>query len=320
MNPAQVNELLDRAAAAVTPAERDPASRLAVLGRRSVRRRRAWRAAGSVAVAAAVAAVTLPLVVPTPDQPAGPVSFAGLTASVPPGWRISRVATVDTCTAEARTLYLADGWDNSAPLTTAPGSPPYRCRSEGRTWMALVRHGPGQYLSPEALVVTDQQLLQVTEETAGSVYTYLPFTEDTAPPAVIIAADEPGRERLLERVTWPAGPPAPPSGGLALPQRITSVVSEYRGPMVSVSDTKTLTKIREKLTALRDPVPADELCTLRKPGRVGIGLNDGITVVLGDATCPQAVSNGGGRVRVPPGLGRELLALIVASDHAAQKD
>ncbi|MET8910191.1 hypothetical protein [Micromonospora sp. NPDC004551] len=63
-------------------------------------------------------------------------------------------------------------------------------------------------------------------------------------------------------------------------------------------------------------MPADEACTLQKPGRVGIALDD-VTVVLGDATCPQAISTGGGRVRAPDGLGRELLGLIVASDRAA---
>jgi hypothetical protein len=42
-------------------------------------------------------------------------------------------------------------------------------------------------------------------------------------------------------------------------------------------------------------------------------------VVIGDATCPQAVSTGGGRVRVPPGFGEELLDLIVASDRPASR-
>ena len=52
MNPNQLSELLERAAASVTPTETDPASRLVRLGRRSVRRRRAWATVGSLAAAA----------------------------------------------------------------------------------------------------------------------------------------------------------------------------------------------------------------------------------------------------------------------------
>jgi hypothetical protein len=122
----------------------------------------------------------------------------------------------------------------------------------------------------------------------------------------------------MVRITWPAGPPAPPSGGLALPDRITSVTTDVppTNGMAVATDAETLTRIQTKLAELRDPVPAGEECTLRKPGSVGISLGE-VTVVLGDATCPQAISTGGGRVRVPAGLGKELLDLIVASDRAA---
>jgi hypothetical protein len=158
----------------------------------------------------------------------------------------------------------------------------------------------------------DGGLLQVVEETKPSGSAYRAFNGDTMATGVFISGDE----QLIRRVTWPAGPPAPASGGLALPETVTSAVTEDAGPMVSAMDPETLGKIRSKLAALREPVPADELCTFQEPGRIGISLN-AVTVVLGDATCPQAVSTGGGRVRAPADLGRELRALIVASERAA---
>ncbi|MET8833576.1 hypothetical protein ABZV78_06645 [Micromonospora sp. NPDC004540] len=172
------------------------------------------------------------------------------------------------------------------------------------------------YVNPQRLVVKDGQLLQVTEDVTQSQWTYRAFNEEERATGVFISGDEKGREQLLKRVTWPAGPAAPASGGLMLPDRITGAVSEHAGPMVTATDAKTLTRIRAALAELRDPVPAGEECTLQVPGAVGIAL-DGVTVVLGDATCPQAISTGGGRVRVPARLGKELLNLIVASDRAA---
>ncbi|MFG1832151.1 hypothetical protein [Micromonospora chersina] len=319
MNPTHVSELLDRAAASVTPTETDPASRLVNLGRRSVqRRRRAWGTAGSVAVAAAVAAVVaLPLRMAAPDRsgaagaPGTTVSLGGVSVAVPEGWRTSEVTTFDPCIAEPRTVYLAArrGSPRAAQLSS-------KCPSEGQAWIALVQGGVPLSVTPERLVVKDGQLLEVTEDITQSQWTYRAFNEEIMATGVFISGDAKGREQLLKRVTWPAGPPAPASGGLMLPDRITSAVSENAGPMVTAMDAKTLTRIRAALTELRDPVPAGEECTLQVPGAVGIGL-DGVTVVLGDATCPQAVSTGGGRVRVPAGLGKELLDLIVASDRAA---
>ncbi|MFF4810674.1 hypothetical protein ACFY03_20920 [Micromonospora chersina] len=319
MNPTHVSELLDRAAASVTPTETDPASRLVDLGRRSVqRRRRAWGTAGSVAVAAAVAAVVaLPLRMATPDRsgaagaPGTTVSLGGVSVAVPEGWRTSEVTTFDPCIAEPRTVYLAArrGSPRAAQLSS-------KCPSEGQAWIALVQGGVPLSLTPQRLVVKDGQLLEVTEDTTQSQWTYRAFNEEIMATGVFISGDAKGREQLLKRVTWPVGPPAPTSGGLMLPDRITSAVSENAGPMVTAMDAKTLTRIRAALTELRDPVPAGEECTLQAPGAVGIAL-DGVTVVLGDATCPQAISTGGGRVRVPAGLGKELLDLIVASDHAA---
>jgi hypothetical protein len=106
-----------------------------------------------------------------------------------------------------------------------------------------------------------------------------------------------------------------------LPDRITFATSDVppSNAMRVTQDAKTLNRIRTTLAELRDPVPAGEECTLQKPGAVGIGFDDGVAVVLGDATCPQAISTGGGRVRVPVGLGNELIDLIVASERAASE-
>ncbi|MEU9740359.1 hypothetical protein AB0E12_14365 [Micromonospora chersina] len=239
------------------------------------------------------------------------MSLGGLSVAVPEGWRTSEVTTFDPCIAEPRTVYLAARW--GFPRGTQPRS---TCPSEGQAWIALVRDGVPRYVKPERLVVKDGQLLQVTEDITQSQWTYRAFNEEIMATGVFISGDAKGRDQLLKRVTWPAGPAAPASGGLMLPDRITSAVSEDAGPMVTATDAKTLTRIRAALTELRDPVPAGEECTLQLPGAVGIAF-DGVTVVLGDATCPQAISTGGGRVRVPAGLGRELLDLIVASDRAA---
>ena len=317
MNPTHVSELLDRAAASVTPAETDPASRLVRLGRRSVqRRRRAFGTVGSVAVAVAVAAVVaLPQVSAPPkgSETAGAtVSLGGLSVAVPEGWRTSEVTTFDPCTAEPHTVYLAARW--GSPRGVRPSSD---CPSEGQAWIAVVQDSVPLYVNPRRLVVKDGQLLQVSEDITQSQWTYRAFNKEITATGVFISGDAKGRDQLLKRVTWPAGPAAPASGGLVLPDRVTSAVSENAGPMVTAMDAKTLTRIRTALADLRDPVPAGEECELQLPGSVGIALNGGVTVVLGDASCPQAISTGGGRVRVPAGLGKELLDLIVASDRAA---
>jgi hypothetical protein len=293
------------------------------LGRRSVQRRRAWAAGGFVAAAVA-AVVTLPLAMAAPDlsdtagRPGATVSFGGLSVAVPQGWRTSKVTDFDQCTAKPRTVYLAARWHNSSPLTSPPGSTPYKCKSEGQAWMALVQNGVARYVDPDRLVFKDGQLLQVEQQTKPSGWIYRAFNDEVLATGVFISGDEKGREQLLKRITWPAGPPAPPSGGLALPDRITGAVTEDGGPMVNATDAKTLAQIQTKLANLRDAVPAGEECILQKPGSIGIALND-VTVVLGDATCPQAISTGGGRVRAPTGLGKQLLDLIAASDRAAAK-
>ncbi|MFE0592121.1 hypothetical protein [Micromonospora echinospora] len=317
MNPTHASELLERAAASVTPSETDPASRLVSLGQRSAqRRRRAWGTAGSVvAVAAVVAVVALPLGTAAPDRSAASattVSLGGLSVDVPEGWRTVDVTTFDPCTAEPHTVYLAAEYRVRLPM----------CREKGQAWLAVVQKGVAQSVNPTRLLVKDQRLLQVDQPyhpILPSMWTYRAFGQEIRATAALISGNEKDREQLLKRVTWPAGPAAPPSGGLALPARIAHATTAMPPPtngMVVATDAETLTRIRAALAGLRDAVPAGEECTLQKPGAVGINLGD-VTVVLGDATCPQAISTGGGRVRAPARLGEELLGLIVASDRAA---
>ncbi|MGC1210659.1 MAG: hypothetical protein WA890_05215, partial [Micromonospora sp.] len=245
MNPTHVSELLERAAASVTPTETDPTSRLVSLGRRSVqRRRRAWGTASSVAAAAAVAAVVaLPLGTAAQDRseatgaPGTTVSLGGLSVAVPEGWRTSKVTTFDPCIAEPHTLYLAARWDPGyrRPKSGLPGSTPVKCTSEGQTWMAVVQEGVAQYLTPNRLVVKDGQLLQVEESDRPSMWTYRAFNDGNQATTAFISGDEKDREQLLKRTTWPAGPMAPAHGGLVLPDRIASATSEMPG-MVGATD------------------------------------------------------------------------------------
>ncbi len=62
--------------------------------------------------------------------------------------------------------------------------------------------------------------------------------------------------------------------------------------------------MRARRRRWRDEVPTGKLPDASRGG-------------FADQSCPQAISTGGGRVRVPAGLGKELLDLIVASDRAA---
>ncbi|WDZ86693.1 hypothetical protein [Micromonospora cathayae] len=331
MNPTHVTELLERAASSVTPTEADPSTRLVDLGRRSVRRRRrTWGAAGSVAAATVAATVVaLPLGPAAPDRfeaakpPTNTVHVGDVSVNVPAGWRTSTVATFDPCTAEQHTVYLAERWN---PRTmwlrgVPPQNTPVTCEPPGRTWLAVVRQGAGAAISPNRVMVRDRQMIQVEQpapDTIPSMLHYRAITDEIKATTVFISGNDEERRQLLRGTTWPPGPPAPPSGGLALPGRITSATTDAppSNGMVVATDAKTLNRIRALLAELRDPVPADEVCTIQKPGAVGISLGD-VTVVLGDSTCPQAVSTGGGHVRSPAGLGRELLDLIVASDRAA---
>ncbi|WP_433729308.1 hypothetical protein ACQP2Y_17100 [Actinoplanes sp. CA-051413] len=323
MNTSQVNELLDRAATSVTPSETDPAARMLSLGRRSVRRRRAWKAAAS----AALAVLTLPVVLTVvgrsdiDGQSGSAVTFGGVSVVVPEGWRTSTVQAFNACTAEPRTVYLAAQWDFMPSNPVPPGGGLVVCRSDGEPWMALVERGVSPSLGPEQLVVRDEQLLQVQQaSTLGvtSTWTYRPYTAPIEATAALISGDEKRREQLLDRITWPAPPAPPASGGLRLPARITSATADAppSNGMRVATDAKTLNRIRAALTELRDPVPAGQECVLRGSEAVGISIGE-VTVVLGDKNCPQAISTGGGRVRVPAGLGVELLGLIVASDNAA---
>ena len=340
MNPNHVSELLERVAASVTPTETAPASRLVSLGRRSVRRRRSWALAAGVAI---VATVALPFVLAPPERaplPAAPaVNFGGLAISVPKGWKTIKVPIFSTCTAQPRTIYLAPKFDFSygQPSEGPPGgNKPVECPGKGKEWIAAVQSGfGGVSVNPKQLMAKDGQLLEVhkLDEFGGSnpdVWIYNSFSKPFQTAAVFISGHENARDQLIKNITWPAGPPAPPGGGLALPSRVTSATADEvtDGPptnrMVVATDAKTLKQIRSALAALREPVPAGEACDLKKPGSIGIvltdGKNDSANVVIGDRACPVAISTGGGQVRVPPGLGKQLLALIVASDKAASED
>jgi hypothetical protein len=335
VNPNHLSELLERAAASVTPAETDPAAKLVNLGRRSVRRRRLWVVAAGVA---ALAAVALPFALTPSQRPEPPVTsrvdFGGLAISVPKGWKATEVPIFSTCTAQPRTIYLAPKFDFSygQPSEGPPGAEPVECPGTGKEWIAVVQKGFGVSVNPNQLMAKDGQLLEVEklDDYGGSnpdVWLYNSFSKPFETPAVFISGTEEARGRLINNITWPAGPPAPPGGGLALPRRITSATADEvtdappNNRMVVATDAKTLNQIRSALAGLREPVPADEACELKKPGSIGIALTDGendsASVVIGDETCPVAVSTAGGQVRVPPGLGKQLLDLIVASDKAA---
>jgi hypothetical protein len=336
VNPSHVSELLERAAASVTPAETDPASRLLTLGRRSVRRRRSWVVAAGVAV---VAAIALPFALAPHEERAVPavttVYFRGLTISVPKGWKAIKVPIFSTCSAQPRTIYLAPKFDFSygQPSEAPPGADKVvKCPGNGKEWIAAVQSGLDVVpVNPERLMAKDGQLLDVENvddygHTNPDVGLYNSFSKPFTTPTVLISGSEQARSGLIKNITWPAGPAAPPGGGLALPRHVTSATANQvtddppNNLMVVATDAKALKQIRSILAAQRQPVPAGEACDLNKPGAIGIVLTDGKsesdTVVLGDAACPVAVSTGGGEVRVPPGLGKQLLSLIVASDKA----
>ncbi|WP_212988303.1 hypothetical protein [Actinoplanes auranticolor] len=317
--------------------ETAPAAKLVSLGRRSVRRRRSWAFAAGVAL---VATVALPFVLLPREKatlpPATTVNFGGLAISVPKGWKAIEVPIFSTCTAQPRTVYLAPKFDFSygQPSEGPPGdNKPVECPGKGKEWIAAVQSGfSGVSVNPQQLMAKDGQLLEVQKldeyrPSEPDVRLYGSFSKPFVTPTVFISGPDEARDRLIKNITWPAGPSAPPGGGLALPSRVTSGTAEEvtDGPpyhrMVAASDAKTLNQIRSALAALREPVPTDEACDLKKPGAIGIilsdGENDSAHVVIGDETCPVAVSTGGGQVRVPPELGKQLLALIVASDKAA---
>jgi len=347
MNPHDVRELLDRAAAGVTPADADPVPQVMRLSRRAAMRRRAvWAVGGSAAAATVLAGgITLPTLLTGQDgsDPAavaaaqGPavaatkrpvVSLGGVSVTVPDGWRTARVKTFDACDAKPRTVYLASGFDpdgwvgfkrgqepKGPPPPAGTKAPP--CASEGGSWMAVVEDGLGRHVVPTELVVQKDTLLEADSPARRipSMRSYRAFDDQIQATTVFIAGSTAERGRLLERVTWPAAPPAPASGGLALPDKLTSAMTDLPpdNHMTVTQDAAALTRIRTALAGLRQPVPADKACSIGTGDAVGIALSGEkteVTVVLGDEACPQAISNGGGRVEVPAGLGRELRALI----------
>ncbi|WP_436529324.1 hypothetical protein [Actinoplanes sp. HUAS TT8] len=297
MNPNEVRELLDRAAVTVTPARPDPVSRMVRLGRRSVQRRRAWGAALATLVVATAVPFALSRPGAAPPAPASPaaVTFDGLRVAVPEGWKSVQVATFDPCTAEPNTVYLA-----GKQIVPDP------CTPRSSDWIGIAPETFGGAISPSLLTVKDDNVIQGDESLPG-IWNYRAFDGQETKPVVTVSGDEKNRERLLARVTWPAGPPA---GPLALPAKITTVTVDGPG-IPTATKAATIAQVRTALTGLHEQVPAGQECTLRKPGSEGFVLDDDVIVVLGNATCPQAVSNHGGRVRVPAGLVKQLYDLIL---------
>ncbi len=305
MNPNEITELLDRAASSVTPAGSDPVTTMVRLGRRSANRRRAWAAA----VATGVVALAVPLALGFPGDakptPSTTVAFGGLTITVPDGWKTTKAARFDPCTAKPDTIYFVDTVE-----------PSHACAPSDQAWIAVQPEGTGGLLSPPVLVSKDANVLE-GEDTMNGLWRYRAFGgAGTTAGLVLPDLPEKRRSELLELTTWPAGPAAPPGGGLTLPKTITSVSIDAPG-VPTATDAKTLNRIREQLAGLTEPVPAGEECVLKSPGSVGLGFNDGIIVVLGDATCPQAVSDHGGRVRVPASLGKELFDEVLKNNSPA---
>jgi hypothetical protein len=244
------------------------------------------------------------------------------------------------------------------PDTPPGGTPPdqgLRCTIPDGPWMTVVK-GPRRGMVQAELVVGNGTTLEVDEQPYEGVFNYQPFMISAAEAAaqaeglnrvvasladpktrdkprseaearasfvttVHIAGDPSVREDLLERITWPAEPAPPASGGLALPDRILSAVTEPRkgGSMVASAEKPALA---EALAALADlpAVPRGQECDLTKPHVNGFMLNErpkgasatDVRLIIGDRTCPQAVSSRGGRVAVPDQLATKIFDLVAA--------
>ncbi len=322
MSEDHIAALLRRAADTATPSTADPAPQLVRRARRRLLRRRALGVAG-VAVATAGVVTGTAVLAPGPadrgvvvdrsaaQAPTGtPRSFAGVTVVVPDGWTTSEVGVFDECTAEPRTVYLAKDWQPRGPGSLTDSS---RACGPTQPWMAIVETGEGLSIPPERLVVSGSALLQVTPFGASSS-SYRPFVSGTGPAATTayISAAPQTHADLLQRVSWPAG--APRSDRLSLPARITDVVvGRLPNIMIDLDDAGRIQQVRRLLEAQRTPVPAGRECPLDAEHTLGLSLSGDATdalVIVGDATCPQAVSSHGGRVRVPPTLQEELLRLV----------
>jgi len=241
---------------------------------------------------------------------------------------------------------------NSGPDTT-PAEPGLRCAIPQGPWMTVAAE-PRRGMVRAELVVGNGTTLEVEQQRYDGVFSYQPFmlsgaqaeagaqalnrtlasladpkTRDrpgsmsraTFVTTVHIAGDPSVRENLLEQITWPAEPSAPASGGLALPDRILSAVTEPRdgGSMVTSADGSALAELRAALADL-PPVPRGQECDLTTPGALGFMLNErrrggsagDAMVVIGDKACLQAVSSRGGRVAVPDRLAQKIFDLIAA--------
>jgi len=247
----------------------------------------------------------------------------------------------------------------SGPGTTPPEQG-LRCAIPKGPWMTVVK-GPRRGMVQAELVVGNGTTLEVEEQPYPGVFNYQPFMISSARAAadaeglnrtlasladpetrddpmseaakaefeasfvttVHIAGDPTVREDLLEQVTWPAEPPAPASGGLALPDRILGAGTDPGkavNPEGDSIDRPALARIRAALADL-PPVPRGQECDLTKPHVYGFSLNErtrgasagDVRIVIGDKTCPQAVSSRGGRVAVPDQLGKQIYDLLMAN-------
>ncbi len=334
MSQDELTRLLARAAASVTPTAHDPGRELAERGRRSLRRRRQMIGSGVLSAAVAVTALGV-VTAPSPGPfdpglarssgaaaaPAGQtVRHGDVSVVVPPGWRVSRTDDFDPCTAQQDTLYLTRTW---APLE-GPRAPAPRCPQARVTYMAVVLEGEPKAVNPALLTFRAGRPVQVDDyRQLGAVTVYREFTPQHRPTTAVISGDEATKRRLLDGVTFGSARPVSGSAGLGLPERPTNVLSAARVSygMVNASDAPTVRAIRAQLAALRDTgAPADPSCDLTHRNSVGLAITDdtddpGVTVVIGDASCPYAVSTKGGPVPVPADLAERLRAMVVASDR-----
>ena len=183
VNPTQASELLERAAASVTPSETDPATRMVSLGRRSVRRRRAW------ASRRPSPPPWLPCGSATRDRPpdgsdyAGPgttVSFGGVSIAVPEGWRTSKVEMFNPAPpSRAPSTWPRSGTSDRADADSGPPRGQH-ARASPRPGVDGGRQGGAseRTASPKQLVVKDTQPVQVDqpdEYRFPSIWTYRAF-------------------------------------------------------------------------------------------------------------------------------------------------
>ena len=239
---------------------------------------------------------------------------------------------------------------NTPPGGTPPDQG-LRCTIPEGPWMTVVK-GPLQEEVQGGLVFGNGTTLEVDEHPYQGVFNYQPFLISNAKAAaaadavkrnlaysfkpmskaeweasfvttVHIAGAPTVRKDLLEQITWPTEPSAPASGGLALPDRIDAAGTDPGESIVNPEgdsiNRPALDQIRAALADL-PAVPRGQECDLIKPNMYGFSLvgprepsAEHVRIFIGDRTCPQAVSNRGGRVAVPDDLGKRIYDLIMTN-------